>query len=110
MRQRAGKLRHSIIIESPVETKDGMGQPVKSWGEYAKVRASVKPLRGREFFAAQQYNSEVTTKILMRFLNGVTTKMRITFNSKIYNIESVINIEERGISMELMCSEGVNNG
>ena len=107
---RSGKLRHTVIIQEPDETGDELGQPVKTWIEFAKVRASVEPLQGREFFSAGQYNSEVTVRIRMRYIEGVTTKMRVSFKSKIYNIEAPINFQERDIELQLMCSEGVNDG
>lgn len=107
---RAGKLRHTVIIQSATEALDGFGEAVKTWAEYAKARASVEPLQGREFYAAQQFNSEVKVKIRMRFLDGVTPKMRISFNSKIYNIQSIVDPQERNNEMHLMCSEGVNDG
>ena len=107
---RAGQLRHQVIIQTPTETNDAQGQPVKSWGTFATVHANVLPVRGREFFDAQQINAETTTKFVIRYLAGITQKMRISYDSKFYNIQSIINVGERDRMIELMCSEGVNDG
>ena len=107
---RAGRLRHLVVIQEPTETNDSQGQAIKAWGTFATVHAAVEPLNGREYFAAAQINAETTTKIVIRWLDGITQKMRISYDSKVYNIESIRNIGERDRQIELMCSEGVNDG
>jgi len=107
---RAGRLRHQVIIQTPTETVDAEGQAVKSWGTFLTVQAAVEPLGGREYFAAQQYNAATTTKITVRYQDGITAKMRVSYDSKIYNIENVRNVGERDRMIELLCSEGVNDG
>ena len=107
---RAGQLRHRVIIQTPTETQDAQGQPVKSWGTFATVHANVLPLKGREYFNAQQINAETTTKFVIRYLAGITEKMRISYDSKLYNIQGIVNVGERDRIIELMCGEGVNNG
>ena len=107
---RAGRLRHQVIIQTPTETNDSQGQAVKPWATFATVHAAVEPLAGREYIAAAQINAETTTKIIIRYLAGITQKMRISYDSKIYNIESMKNVGERDRQLELMCSEGINDG
>lgn len=107
---RAGRLRHLVIIQEPTETNDTQGQAVKTWGTFATVHAAVEPLTGREYFAAQQINAETSTKITIRYLAGITQKMRVSYDSRLYNIEGMKNIGERDRQIELMCSEGVNDG
>lgn len=102
---RAGKLRHRITIQEVIETKSASGAPIHTWRDWADVWASVEPLRGREFFASKQIQAEVSTRIRIRYLEGVTPKMQVLFNSKTYLIDSVINPEERNREMQLMCRE-----
>lgn len=107
---RAGTLRHLIVIQEPTETKDSQGQPIKSWAEYATVHANVLPLRGREYFDAEQINAETTTRFIIRYIPGITEKMRVSYDSKLYNIKAIINTGERDRMIELMTGEGVNDG
>jgi len=107
---RAGTLRHQVVIQTPTETQDSQGQPIKSWGTFATVQAAVLPLKGREFFDAQQINAETSTKIIIRYIPGVTQKMRVSYDSKLYNIQAISNVGERDRQIELMCGEGVNDG
>lgn len=107
---RAGMLRHRVVIQQPVETKNNYGEIEVTWADLATVRASILPLRGREFFAAKQFNVEADFKIGMRFRDDVTAKMRIMdldATSKKYFIEVPINIGERNKELQLMCTRFV---
>lgn len=107
---RSGRLRHKVTVEQVTETIDEFGQAIKSWSTFAQPFAAIEPVSGREYFAAQQVDSEVTVKITMRYLSGLTTKMRISWGGKIYNIQSIIDPAERTAMQTLMCSEGLNDG
>lgn len=104
----AGKLRHKLVIQSRTEAPDSIGHMVSTWSEFATVYGSVEPLIGREYLAAQQVQSEVSHKLRIRWLNGATTKMRVLFGSRVFDINSVLNVEERGREMLLMCKEAVS--
>lgn len=104
---RAGHLRHTLVIEQPTESQDGHGQAVPTWSTFATVPGSLEPLNGREIFAAAQVQAEVTARARIRYLEGVTAKMRITCESKIYAITAVIDRELRHRELELLLAEGV---
>lgn len=103
---RAGKLRHRITIQyKSSESPDSAGNPQPVWADEATVWGSVEPLSGREFFAAQQVNSEVTHRITMRYRSGMDPEKRIKFGTRYFGILAVLNREERNISLELLCVE-----
>ena len=106
---RAGALRHTLVIEQPTETQDGHGQAVPSWSTFATVWGALDPLNGREIFAAAQVQAEITARARIRYLAGVTPKMRITFESKIYAITAVIDRDLRHRELELLLAEGVTD-
>jgi SPP1 family predicted phage head-tail adaptor len=54
-----------------------------------------------------QLQERVSHKITIRFRSGITAKMRIKFGTRMFNIRSVINIEERSRWIEIMADEGV---
>jgi len=85
----AGKLRHRITIEAPTGTQNKYGEPVEGWAPFAEVYASREDLTGREQFLAQQVKADVTTRFVVRYLDGVSAKMRILSDGVSYNIESV---------------------
>lgn len=102
---RAGRLRHQITIQGTTETQNSYGEPVTAWTDFASVRAEITPISGREYFAAQEVRSDVTHRVRLRYLSGVTSQMRIMFGSRIMDIESVINVNERNHELQLMCVE-----
>ena len=108
----AGKLRHRVSLQKPVKTQNPLsGATVNSWQEITKLWADVVPLSAREFIAAQARQAEVTTRITIRFRSDITSKHRIVYGDKIFNIEGVLPDPVSGRDyLTLPCSEGVNDG
>jgi len=100
-----GRLRHQVTIIQAVPAPDGAGGLTKTWTALATVWAAVDPLRGREYFAAQQVTAEITHKVTLRYLTGVRPEMRVQFGDREFDIMAVINPQERNIYLELMCVE-----
>jgi SPP1 family predicted phage head-tail adaptor len=104
---RIGKLRHRITIEQVTETQDTDGSALESWSTYATVQASIEPISGREYFTAQSTQADVTHRISLRYVSGITPKMRVNFSSRIFDILSVINVNECNRELQLMCRESI---
>jgi len=104
---KAGSLRHVVTIQEPVETQDEYGQTVTTWRDVQTVNASIEPLTAREFFAAQQTKADVTHKVRLRYVAGIVPTMRLLFGSRVFHLGSVLNREERGIELELLCKEAL---
>ena len=101
----AGKLRKLITIQQQSATNDEYGAQIISWSSFGIDRwADVEPLQGREYFAGHQFQSKIDTKFTLRYVAGVSPKMRILYNSLSYDIESVINVDERNRELQIMCS------
>ena len=101
----AQQLRRKIIIQNVTETRDTMGGIIEAWATYKTAHAAIEPLSGREYFAAAQVNAEETTRIRLRYIEGVTPKMRVLWGTRIYNINAVIDVEEKRRELQLMCKE-----
>lgn len=104
------RLRHTVIIQALTDGFDAEGGLTQSWATLVTRRAAVEPLRGREYFAAQQNTAQVSMRIRLRYdtaLAAVTPKHRVAFGSRTFDIESVINVEERNVEIQLMCVEQV---
>jgi len=92
-------------VQTPVETANDFGEPVKHWKEVCKVWAGIEPLKGSEKFSAMEVQSEVDSRIVMRWSKGtdqITTKERIVYGNKIYDIKDVLNLDERDRELHLM--------
>ena len=104
-----GALRHRIEIQAHSgTTQNSFGEPVENWTRLLDADASVQPLRGLERYASQQTQSTADTKVTMRYRSGIDTQKRVKFGARIFDIESVINIDERNQTLELLCKEAVS--
>lgn len=106
----SGWLRHRVTIEEKLPSQNGFGEEIVTWGEVATVWASVEPLRGREYRAADSEQAEMTTRIRARWRDGVIPTMRASWNGHVFDIEQVIRPLERKREMILMCRENVADG
>lgn len=79
------------------------------WATFAKRWASINPLRGKEYLQADSINSNITHRIRIRFDHGLslTPRDRIKFGTRIFNFESVKNIQEGDIALEIMAVEAL---
>jgi len=102
-----GKLRHRVDIEQPSSERDAQGGSVDTWQLVRSVWAKVEPLSGREFWAAQEQNSQVTHRVTVRYQDGISTKMRLHFRGRVLHIDSIIDLLEAQDQMQLLCVEVV---
>jgi SPP1 family predicted phage head-tail adaptor len=107
----AGRLRHRVTIQSMTEAQDGTtGAITESWSAGDTTWASIEPLSGREYLAAQEMQSQIMARITIRH-RTVTAKMRVLHGSTVYNVHAVLPDKDSGTEyLTLMVSQGVNNG
>jgi SPP1 family predicted phage head-tail adaptor len=104
----AERLNKRITIKQQPTTQDNYGETITDvnlWPTFLTVWASVEPINGKEFFAAEQVNASVSTRIRIRYLTGVKPAMAVLYGTRIYNIISVIDYQEQHKEMQLMCEE-----
>ena len=107
---RACDLRHTIVIQAENPTEDAGGGQTDPWASpttVATVRACIVPLRGSEALRSMQLEDKVSHRITVRWRSGITPKMRIKFGTRLFNIRSAINVEERSRWLEILADEGV---
>lgn len=102
---RAGRLRHKATIQTSTEAQNSFGEPIRTWTTFATVWMEIAPMTGRELTAQKAALSETTIRVVIRYLSGVTPKMRVVYGTRTLEIESVADRDERHAEMELMCHE-----
>lgn len=112
---RAGLLRHTINIDKLVETQDAYGAPAVSWQSVAtNVPASVDPITGSEVYANQAIENKIEYKVGIRYMAGLTARMRITTVvggvTRLFDIEKIFNWQGRDRELTLLCKEGTDRG
>jgi SPP1 family predicted phage head-tail adaptor len=109
---RAGTLNRRCRIEVREEVDDDTGDPVpvEPWPLFAEVWCALEPERGREFVTEQELVSETNGRIRIRYLPGVSPKMRAVVDGVPYEIQAVIDLLDRHQEMHLLVSQGVSDG
>jgi head-tail adaptor len=102
----AGILRETVVIESPAESRNSLGETIQTWATFANRRASIV---AESYSEAQQRGQVVGTgayTVRMRYVEGLTGKMRIRWQSRgnrilyIAGLTEVNNREEHSLSCE----------
>ena len=105
----SGSLRHRVTIQALVNTPDAAGGNIETWVNVATVWAKVEPIRGREFWAAQQANTSLDTVVTIRYLESITPLNRVKFGQRIFKIHTAINPLEGRRELQLMCEEVITS-
>ena len=111
----AGSLRKRVTFQTRDTSVDSYGQQVTTWTDAFTVWAGIEPLSAHELFAAQAVQNEVSHKITVRYRSEIVNPvavaaMRVSYAGRLFNIQGALNIDERRRSIELLATEGVNNG
>ena len=111
----AGQLRQVVVIEQRLTSQDGAGQQSTTWAYAGTVRAKVEPYQAKEQVQANQHQAEVSQRVTIRFRKEFADPQtaalyRLTLSGRKFNINGSINLEERNIWLQLLCSEGRSDG
>lgn len=115
---RAGRLRHRLTLEKRTDTQSESGEVTPGYAYWDTVWGNVKPLVGREFFAAQQVQADVSTEITIRWRPGFDSTIRIRHKPNsdegpddVYDILSVSEDDTSGQrQFRLMCTKRPTEG
>ena len=106
-----GKLNKQIIIQYKNVTRSSYGDETITWTTEDTVWASVQPLtlRQRESFVVQQNRAEVTHEIHMRYRRNLTPEKRMKYGDRIFDIDSIINVNERDEELLIYATEHIRS-
>jgi len=89
---KAGRLNRRITIQQPTESQGATGQAVPSWSTFREVWAEVRQRPGKETFDADQIVAKTDTVFRIRYLAGLTRKMRVSYGGDYYDIHAIAEI------------------
>lgn len=103
-------LRHRVQVQARSSSQDTFGQEVQTWATVLAVFAAIEPSLGRSQLSGEAQTSTVTHVVTIRWRAGITARMRLLYGSRVFEIESVVDVEERHFWLELQCVEGLTQG
>lgn len=92
-----------VTIQTFSASRDTAGAEVLSWSTLTSLWAKKLHSSSREFFTAQKVNSEITDLFIVRFYDGITTKMRLVYGSKNYDILGADDPNGRRRELQILC-------
>lgn len=97
-----GELKHKIEFLQRTNGSDGYGEPIDTWNVFKSAYASKDPLIGKEFFSALTTENKIEVKFRTRYIQGITSDMRIRHGNEVYEIVGPpINV--KSLNKELLC-------
>ncbi len=104
---RLGPLRHLLTIQTDEGTeRNSVGEHVEDWQPWGEAWASIEPLSGREIESALQVAPRVTTKVTMRYQEGIHPGMRLVREGgEILHVEAVLNEGTANDTLVLLARE-----
>ena len=111
----AGTLGRRIKIQRPSTVKDSLGAPSRTWIDVATVWADIQPLSGREAVIASRISAELTHQITVRYQRlfdnpQQVAQMRVLYKTRVFNIHSALDEDERRVKLILLASQGLDDG
>ena len=102
----ASELDKRVTFQATTQTPDGAGGVTEAWGVIATVWAKIEPIKSYERFIAMQTETHVTHQITCRYNPLITTAKRAVFNSRIFDITGVVNVNEDNVALIITAMEG----
>ena len=102
------QLNHMISIERRAQQQDAAGQVRETWQRVADVWASVRPIGGREFYAASGQRAEISHEIILRHGADIQPQDRILYDGREFDVRVVLNLNEQNRYLKIMSVENAS--
>ncbi len=99
------ELRHRLVLEEIERVSDEGGGFSESWVAVATLWCDVRPIAGSEAVEADRLAGRVSHEIALRYRPGVVPAMRFRGGARVFEIVSVIDVDERRRWLKCLCEE-----
>jgi SPP1 family predicted phage head-tail adaptor len=100
---RSGNLDRRVVIQTSTESQGSTGEVTPSWSTFATVWASRRDTLGSERVRAGAETAMADAVFRIRWLSGVTAKMRLTEGSDVWDIVALAELGRRE-GLDLTCT------
>lgn len=101
----AGRLTERVTIQAPSPQRNEYGELLPDWSEVATVWAEVADASGGEEWRENQLQAQTGYKVTVRYLAGVTEKMRLLWRGRVLWVGRVSDPDQRRERLVIECSE-----
>lgn len=100
-----GKLNKKVYICNPVEVNDAIGQDTFRYEKGKRIWATVKSVRGGEYYEAMKLHPEISYIIYVRYRNDIHSDTVLEYHGKMLEVKCVADAEEENKMLEIQCTE-----
>ena len=99
------ELRHRITLQTLTNTADGQGGFTQSWADLTTIWGKLEPVSANERNFGERVEYQRSHKCVIRSRSDVVASMRVTFDSRTFQIKGVRRVDERRFFMLLDLEE-----
>lgn len=103
---KAGRRNKKVTIQRTTPTRGDFGEEVEAWATLSQPFVNIKTISGGETIQGGQIDARSTHLISLR-KTDITPADRIMHGSRVFNIVSVTDPEERGVDQVVQVVEDV---
>ena len=89
-----GEMRNKIVVQTLSGATDSGGGQATSYGSNVSVWAKVENLSGTKNSFGDQEEARANYRFTIRYISSLTPKHRISYNSKLFNIQHMASLLE----------------
>jgi SPP1 family predicted phage head-tail adaptor len=102
---RAGKLDRTIALERLAKTVKRSGDVITTWTNIDTVRAEIVQQSATEFLTGYGEAENGSVIFRIRYLSGITTADRVTYDGKPYDLKEIKDIgRRRGLELRAVAT------
>jgi SPP1 family predicted phage head-tail adaptor len=111
-----GQAKQRIRLQAKSVTRNAIGEEVVSWTDVVTdtadhaLWAEAWPLKGREFFAAQQTRYAADVRFRIRWRADVVREQRVLWHDEPYDIVMLTDVGAGRHTLEILAINGIRNG
>lgn len=111
-----GRANQRLKLQAKSVTRNSIGEEIVAWTDVVTetadhaIWAEAWPMKGREFFAAQQTQYAADVRFRIRYRDGITREMRILWNDEPYDIVMLVDVGAGRHTIEILAVNGIRNG
>lgn len=105
-----GAMKKKVYICEAMTTQDDMGQDIVTYEKEKRIRATVRSVRGGEYYDALKLSPEVSYIIYTRYRKDIYPDTILLYHDKKLEVKYVTDMEEQHVMLEIQCTEYKKKG
>ena len=98
-------LKRRVMIQQLQLVADGAGGYSDVWVEFALAWAEVRTRQQREQLSQEQLNQANITIFKIRYIEGLSPRMRVVMDNRVFEIDSIIDPNESKTYLQIYTKE-----